>query len=255
MSFNAVGRVWSESSFREFLATQKRPSWNPRAITLHHTASPSLAMRPDGLIAQHIINIRDYYRNTLGWSRGPHLFVDDDDIFGMTPLSERGIHAVSHNSFAIGIEVLGYYDKEDPLSGRGLACWTTAAAATKALVDWLGLPINEKTILFHRDDPKTPKTCPGTKVLRPWIIDLLKRPGPVKLVPDNDLDLDELHPVADWLVANRGYSWAQVKTLLTKRNGLFYFGDDWLEGARYDAAKGTTLAPLGELEAVCPAVI
>jgi hypothetical protein len=254
MSFNAVGKVWSETSFREYLATLKRPQWNPKAITLHHTASPSLEMRPVGLTAQHITNIRNYYKG-LGWNSGPHLFSDENDIFGMTPLNEKGVHAKSFNSTAIGIEVLGDYDREDPLSGRGLECWTTAAAATKALVDWLGLPINNSTILFHRDDPRTSKTCPGTKVLKPWFIDLLRKKAPIKpTVPDENTveePGDTLQPVGQWLVENRGYSWDQIKGKLHTKAGMFYyFGEEWLEGARYDAKVKTTVAPLSELQGI-----
>jgi hypothetical protein len=250
MSFSNVGRVWSEQSFREYLAKLPRPTkWSPKAICLHHTAAPSLATRPDGLTAQHIINIRDYYSKRLGWSSGPHLFTDDDDIFGMTPLHERGVHAVSFNSSAIGIEALGHYDIENPLAGRGLHVWTTTAAATKALVEWLGISIDSKTILFHRDDQKTSKTCPGTKVLKMFIFDLLasKKGEPIKIVPPIE-DHDDLVAAAKWLVENKGYSWSDTKRLLKKRaDKLFYFGEEWLEGARYDATAGTTLAPLSEL--------
>ena len=74
---------------------------------MHHTAAPSLAQRPRGLTIQHIRNIQNYYQSQLGWSSGPHLFIDDDQIFGMSSLERRGIHAVSFNRTHIGIEVLG----------------------------------------------------------------------------------------------------------------------------------------------------
>ena len=46
------------------------------------------------------------YKNTLGWSAGPHLFTDEDQIWGMCDFSKKGVHAVSFNKRAIGIEVL-----------------------------------------------------------------------------------------------------------------------------------------------------
>ena len=104
MSFANVGKVWSSSSFNEYLKTVKKPSW-ARAVTLHHTAAPSLAQRPTGFTIQHIENIKSYYSQKLGWKKGPHLFTDEDEIFGMTPLTLTGIHAVSFNSYSIGIEV------------------------------------------------------------------------------------------------------------------------------------------------------
>ena len=108
--------------------------------------------------------MRGYYRDELGWSAGPHLFVDEDQLFGMTPFDARGVHAVAFNSNSIGIEVLGDYDSEDPKSGRGLQCWENAFAAGAAVLDWLKLPANADTIKFHCEDPSTKKTCPGSKV-------------------------------------------------------------------------------------------
>ena len=105
-------------------------------------------MRPHGLKVQHIRNIRDYYENTKGWSSGPHLFTDEDQIWGMCPFSEKGVHARSFNSHSVGIEVLGNYDLEDPHSGRGLACWKLAAATGAAVLARLGIPINKNSVKF-----------------------------------------------------------------------------------------------------------
>jgi len=174
MSFDAVGDVWRLPDFDNHLRSIVSPGW-ARAVCLHHTAAPSLAQRPDGLSKQHIRNIRDFYQKK-GWQSGPHFFIDDTEgcVMGMTPLHEKGVHASTFNSSAFGIEVLGDYDREDPLSGRGLKCWENAAAATRSLLDFLGLPATPATVLFHRDDPKTTKTCPGTKVKKDWFIDLVK---------------------------------------------------------------------------------
>lgn len=174
MSYSNVGMVWSTISLRSYLSQIQPPDWC-KHVVLHHTASPSLAMRPRGFTAQHLENLKSFYKDELHWSAGPHLFVDDDQIFGMSPLTEHGVHAVSFNRNSIGIEVLGDYDCEDPFSGRGLECWRTAAATTKVLLDWLKLPANETTVLFHRDDPKTSKTCPGKKVKKDWVLGLINK--------------------------------------------------------------------------------
>lgn len=184
MSFGNVGKVWTPDSLREHLKGLSRPSW-VEGITLHHCAEPSLAQRPTGLKAQHLENLKDFYQNDKGWSSGPHLFIDEDEAWGMCPFREKGVHAVSFNSSHIGIEILGDYDSEDPQSGRGLACWTTCFACVKVLLDWLGLPCNEDTVNFHRDDPRTNKTCPGTKVKKKWVIDAINgasvvTPEPIK---------------------------------------------------------------------------
>lgn len=171
MGYENVGRVWTLESFTQYLTTIEKPDWC-EAITLHNTADPSLADFPSGLTLNYIKNTRDYYINELGWSAGPHLFVDEDQIFGMCDLRKKGVHAKSFNRFALGIEVLGNYDSEDPQSGRGLACWQNAAVVVRALLGWLGIEANEETILFHRQEPDAHKTCPGTKVEKGWVLDL-----------------------------------------------------------------------------------
>jgi hypothetical protein len=172
MSFSSVGQSWNPEGLERYLSGIPTPAW-ARAVTLHHTAAPSLAQRPGGLTDQHVINIRDFYKGK-GWQSGPHFFVDDRRIMGMTPVNEKGIHAVSFNGNSIGIEVLGDYDNESPLTGRGLICWRNAALATSALLEWLGVGPNQHTVLFHRDDPKTSKTCPGNLVAKDWVMKLIK---------------------------------------------------------------------------------
>jgi hypothetical protein len=250
MSYANVGKRWTPRSFRDYLGTITRPSWC-RSITLHHTASPSLAMRPDGLSAQHILNLQNYYQKRLGWSRGPHLFIDDDEILGMTPLTLKGTHAVSFNSSSIGIEALGNYDTEDPQSGRGMAVWTTTAHASRALLDWLGLEPTTKTVLFHRDDPRTSKTCPGRRVQKEWILDLIRMhtSSPAPLPVPETLDRETvLVPVVDYAMQKSGRPYADIARQLVRVGNQFTLAGSWLEGARYDLGKQTTLAPASEVD-------
>lgn len=247
MSFKNVGKVWSNSSFEEYLKTIKPPTW-AKSVTLHHTASPSLAMRPIGLTAQHINNIASYYKNKLGWSSGPHLFIDENDIWGMCPLTEYGVHAVSFNRNSIGIEVLGDYDEENPKENRGLECWKLASDATYLLLKWLGLKPNTKTVLFHRDDPKTSKTCPGKKVQKDWILEMVKAKDFLKQ-PEEPI-VNEFLLLSEYVIAQKGYTYDDVKKLLKVKNGLTFFGEDWIEGAFYDKAKKATFAPIKELESI-----
>lgn len=246
MSFKNVGKVWSIPSYEEYLKTIKPPSW-AKSVTMHHTSSPSLAMRPIGLTAQHIINIRDYYKGK-GWGSGPHFFGDDDDISGMTPPNEYSIHAPAFNRNSISYEVLGDYDKESPLNNRGFECWKLAADWAFVTLEWLGLKANTKTVHFHRDDPNTSKTCPGTKVEKNWFIDMVKAKDFLKK-PDI-LVAPESFPVAEYVVSKKGYTYDDVKKLLKIKNGLVFFGEDWLENGFYDKAKQTTVAPLKELDAI-----
>jgi hypothetical protein len=164
-SFPIVGAAFTADQFRAYLAgiDNGAMTWDPSAVTIHHTASPSLAQRPDGFLPQHMLNLRSWYQS-LGWNRGPHIFVDDKRIWVFSPLTAKGIHAVSFNSTAFGIEILGDYDTEDPKSGRGLAACTLAAEAAEAL----RIRFGTTKLNFHRDDPKSSKTCPGRKISLDW---------------------------------------------------------------------------------------
>ena len=248
MSYANVGKVWTVESFREYLKGLKRPSY-AKSVTIHHTGAPSLAQRQNGLLAQHILNIQSYYKS-LGWSRGPHLFIDEDQVFGMTPLNVPGIHAVSFNRSSIGIEVLGDYDSEDPLSGRGLQCMKNAAAITKALFEWLDIPINETTLKFHRDDPKTRKTCPGKKVKKDWFISLVQSSSSqsTPVIPIFSMPSEEV-PIIDYVVKHKGYKIDAAVKALKVKNGVTTFNGAWIESARYDSKLQLTVARAHELDA------
>jgi hypothetical protein len=249
MSFANTGKVWTLDSFKDYLKTVSlgdKPWF--RAVCLHHTAAPSLHQRPDGLLVRHLENMRGYYQNQLRWRSGPHLFIDDDQVWGMTPLTVRGVHAASFNSYSIGIEVLGDYDNEDPKKGRGLACWETAAAATKMILDWAKLPVNDKTVLFHRDDPRTTKSCPGTKVGKPWVLDLIKNSSPLPSLVKEALKpatptFQALYPA----LIRKGYSDFEIKNGLKITNGKVFWRNTWLEKAYYDKTAQTTLASSEEI--------
>jgi hypothetical protein len=170
MSFAHVGKIWTAETFAEHLKGETL-AWAD-SVTIHHTAIPDLSMRKKGFLENHMKWTAEFYQGK-GWNSGPHLFIDHDECHGMTPLSETGIHAKSFNSHSIGIEVLGNYDKEDPKTGGGAKCWLTAARATAAILKRLGLDPSEKNILFHRDDPRTSKSCPGVLVKKGWFVNLV----------------------------------------------------------------------------------
>ena len=172
MGYSLVGRVWTVASFAPYLS-KISTRW-AKGVTIHHTGTPDLGQRPQGFVVRHMKNIAHFYKYKLRWSRGPHLFIDDDQIFGMSSLWERGVHARSFNSGYYGIEVLGNYDYDDPHSGRGKLCWDTAAKTTAIFLKKMSLPANGNTIKFHRDDPKTSKSCPGKLVYKDWFIEKVK---------------------------------------------------------------------------------
>lgn len=254
MSYANVGRVWTTTSFVDYLKQLPPPAWC-KAVCIHHTAFPDLAMRPKGLTIQHIENMRFGYINEKKWSAGPHFFTDEDQIFGMTPPTEEGVHAASFNSLAVGIEMLGDFDvADDPKSGRGLDVVETTAATTKALLNWLNLPATKNTILFHRDDPKTKKTCPGKKINKDWFVDLVNRtqtPG-VRVIPSPVVIPNNVTGVVDYVTKHKGYTIDEATKLLHRDGNMFFFGNDWLEGAYYATSAQRTVAPIKELELIIP---
>jgi len=249
MSFANVGRRWSTSSFPSFLATQKRPSF-AKAVTVHHCAAPSLAQRPEGFFAFHLENIADFYRGK-GWKSGPHFFTDEDDIFGMTPPTEKGVHAIAFNGNSVAFEMLGNYDVEIPTSGRGLQVALTTASAVCAVCDWLGIKPSRQTVFFHRFDPRTTKSCPGTKVAHEWFLDLVLQANPGAPITPDEGDKNEIViPLISWLAGRTGQSIADLGKQLRREGPLFYLGETWIEGAYYDRTLQATVAPIAEANEV-----
>ncbi len=158
-----VGSSFSADGFDSYCHALHWTQWRPSFIVLHNTAIPSLAQRPDGLTKQHIQNLEGFYRDTQKWSAGPHLFIDDRQIWVFTPLTVSGTHSPSFNKIALGIEMLGNYESESFTETRGLNVRRNAIAAVATLSAVLGL--DPETMRLHKEDERTThKTCPGRNV-------------------------------------------------------------------------------------------
>jgi hypothetical protein len=121
-------------------------------VTVHHTAIPTVAQWRG---EQSMVAIGRHYRVTNKWSAGPHIFVGPDGIWTGTPLTQRGIHAVSFNATHVGVEVVGNYDAHGWL--EPIRSYT---------YDVLELLLRRRGLLAsklngHRNDPQTTKHCPG----------------------------------------------------------------------------------------------
>jgi len=247
VSYANTGKSWNRAELRAYLATLARPKW-AKGVTCHHTATPDLAMRPRGWNAQLIKNVEYGYTHERGWDRGPHFFPDDSRVWGLTPPDVQGIHAVAFNRTHLGIEVLGDYDgRDDAKTGRGLACWQTAFWTIAEILRWLGLQPDAGTINFHRDDPKTNKTCPGKSITSAWVLAGVR--GVTgwlggELPPSPPAPADERVAISAWLRATG-------KSFRITRNtsGQVLVGGMWIESARYDRTTETTTALRSELEA------
>ncbi len=157
-----VGKSFSPKDFTDYCHTLQFGIWRPSFIVLHNTAKPSLADRPHGLSQEHIRNLEAYYRDTQHWSAGPHLFIDDHQIWAFTPLTSKGVHSPSWNSISWGVEMLGDYATESFSSERGQAVHQNAVKALATLHSLLGLA--PSTLRLHKEDPKTTHDCPGKNV-------------------------------------------------------------------------------------------
>jgi hypothetical protein len=185
-----IGKRMTRDEFRSYLKSLTFSSFKPRFITLHHTGQPNLANRPNGLSNQHLLNLKHYYENVMGWNGAPHVFVDDqeDGIILFQRMDRRGVHAVSFNRDSWGVEMLGYFDRENFDTGRGAKVRDNSMAALAIMCEVLG--VEAHTIKFHRDDPKTTKTCPGLKVTKADVVNrvaaLMNSSVPEDMTEDND---------------------------------------------------------------------
>ena len=184
-----VGKSFTAEEFDSYCHTLQWFAWRPSFIVLHNTGSPSLAQRPKGLSLQHIKNLEVFFRDTQKWKAGPHLFIDDRQIWVFTPLTVSGTHSPSWNKLALGVEMLGDFEKEGFDSGRGLKVRENTVAALATLSAILGL--DSASMRLHREDPLTTHACPGKNVRKLEIVqavqDLLiqRHAGehPIKPVP------------------------------------------------------------------------
>lgn len=167
-----VGNSYSPDDFDNYAHGLHWTAWRPSLIVLHNTAVPTLAQRPNGFSKQHILNLEAYYRDKQHWKAGPHLFVDDKQIWVFTPLTVSGTHSPCLNKTGLGIEMLGDYDKDEFNSGRGLKVQKNAVAAVATLSAILGL--DPDSMKLHKEDPCTTHACPGKNVNKNKFIQAVK---------------------------------------------------------------------------------
>ena len=164
-----VGASFSPAGFDQYCHSLHWLQWRPSFVALHNTEVPTLNQRPDGLTRAHILGLEAYYRDEQGWSAGPHLFVDDRQIWVFTPLTVSGVHSPCFNKVALGVEMLGNYDTEAFDTGRGRKVQTNTVAALATLHAVLGL--DPATLKLHKEDAcTTHKHCPGKNVKKAAVI-------------------------------------------------------------------------------------
>jgi hypothetical protein len=153
-----VGQGFTASDFDAYVAGLVFTGWRPSFVVLHNTAVPTFAQWHSVPGNVRMKNLQSYYRDTLHWSGGPHLFVADDLIWVFTPLTVHGIHSPSWNNVSWGVELVGDYSTETMVP----SLQANAVSAIATLHGALGLDPN--SLKLHREDPLTTHLCPGSKV-------------------------------------------------------------------------------------------
>jgi hypothetical protein len=171
----AVKQAFTQEEFRKYVDAQQWTKWRPDKVVWHNTAAPSLAQwiksanqdKANGAVpgSTRIKNLEAYFRDNNGWSGCPHLFVANDYIWVMNPLTAPGVHSPSWNGTSFGIEMIGDYSTEDDDSGAGLAVKNNTIFATAVLCNALGIDPS-KQIFLHKQDPKTTHDCPGHNIAK-----------------------------------------------------------------------------------------
>lgn len=163
-----VGTSFTPVEFDAYCRGLRWDPWRPAFIVLHHTEPLTLAQCPKGLTKKHILELESYYRDKLQWRAGPHLFIDDRQIWVFTPLNVSGVHSASWNNVSLGVAMLGDYDKEFFHIGRGLDVRKNSVSAIATLCTILG--IDSYNLLLHREDPLATDACPGRNVQSSHIV-------------------------------------------------------------------------------------
>ncbi|WP_176454481.1 N-acetylmuramoyl-L-alanine amidase [Tardiphaga sp. OK246] len=189
-----------------YLDTIKFGAWTPKFITMHHTGGPSLttwktyahgSRKVPITDAQWMKNLAGYYGGEMGWSAGPHFFFTPDNFCVLSLPEKRGVHAVSFNANSWGVECVGDFDAEpftDELKDRyaeGLACLYLAIGLSPE-----NFVKGVRGLHFHRDDPKTTKTCPGKHVSKDVMIAAIQAKMIALGGGEHDHDDDVPPPVA-----------------------------------------------------------
>lgn len=253
--FAYIGQGLTIEQFEQYVSSYDFGSIPPDFVVLHHTAIPSThtARHPTGAVWDanetgltieqieakrrgQLDSLMRYYRDTLGWTAGPHLFIDEKWVWLMTPMSDVGIHAKSGNSFhdtkgrlhySIGIEVLGYYEHVtwpkpvEALVGRAIVALQRKLRTFT--LDYRAGPRDTPaahigSICSHRDFNKP--GCPGRAISEAYYIGVLRRAAMRGTTPAPA-------PVPSWTIQgiDRAYSCGEgFYRLYNEQGGLYTFG-------------------------------
>jgi len=150
-------------------------SWRPSNFVVHNTASPTLDQWWHGGTSpkQRMINLQNYYENDMGWSAGPHFFIDGESWWCMTPTNVKGVHSPSWNGTMLGFEHVGDYQVESATTGMGAKVQQMGYDLCAICCEFFGW--DPEKLKFHYEDPNTDHACPGDNMIKSVYIDCVQQ--------------------------------------------------------------------------------
>jgi len=190
MAIEYIGKCFPTiQTFLEYLESIQFGAWRPSYVVMHHTGSPNLKTWRDWQTRtkpvtdeQWMRNLAEYYGSPPPrgpsdgpWQRAPQFFFTPKNYCVLSLPTTRGTHAKSFNANSWGVECVGDFDSED-FAGPHLERYVAGLAALHVAVGLQLTPFQKslRGLHFHRDDPLTTKTCPGTKVKKPAVVKLVQ---------------------------------------------------------------------------------
>lgn len=140
-----------------------------KQLHIHHTWKPTHKNFTGSNYIQMQQSMKDYHTKTLGWGNiGQHLTLFPDGKwltgrpFNSTPASIKG-----WNTGALAIEMIGNFDNPNSGSFNNLGYDKLQGKQKNEilkLINYFIKKYGESSIKFHRDNPTSGKTCPGTSL-------------------------------------------------------------------------------------------
>jgi Bacterial SH3 domain/N-acetylmuramoyl-L-alanine amidase len=168
--------IKSVDELHSYIRSLTYTSWRPSNFVIHNTASPTLYQYWHSVPpAQRMENLRHYYENEMGWSAGPHCFIDGKSWWIFTPFNVKGVHSPSWNGTMLGFECVGDYAKESdetsnmPAYPGGADVMKMAHALSSEVCSFFGW--DPERLKFHKEDPATDHDCPGKNMVKSEFID------------------------------------------------------------------------------------
>lgn len=161
-------------TLRAYIAGLSYTKWRPSNFVVHNTAAPTLDQWWHGGVtpAQRMVNLQNYYENQLGWSAGPHFFIDGKSWWCMTPTNVKGVHSPSWNGTMLGFEHVGDYDTETASTGLGAKVQEMGHQLSAVCCEFFGW--DPARLKFHYEDPNTDHACPGGNMVKSAYIDAVQ---------------------------------------------------------------------------------